>query len=81
MNAPNPRRVYESVFRSENRDDITLVYPFKTFTRFNGSNGLPPGFQVEYDKMHGPGAFRKEVGDVLSKYTNGWHDEVLILVE
>jgi hypothetical protein len=31
--------------------------------------------------MHGPGAFRKEVGDVLSKYTNGWHDEVLILVE
>ena len=81
MNAPNPRRVYESVFRSENRDDITLVYPFKTFTRFKGNNGLPPGFQIEYDKMNGPGAFRKDVGDVLSKYTNGWHDEVLILVE
>ena len=81
MNAPYPRRVYESVFRSENRDDITLVYPFKTFTRFNGNNGLPPGFQIEYDKMNGPGAFRKDVGDVLSKYTNGWHDEVLILVE
>lgn len=81
MNAPNPRRVYESVFRSEDRDDISLVYPFKTFTRFSNTNGLPEGFQTEYDKMNGPGAFRKDVGDVLSKHTNGWHDEVLILVE
>ena len=80
MNAPNPRRVYESVFRSEKRDDITLVYPFKTFTRFSKSNGLPPEFQAEYDKMNGAGAFRKDVGDVLSKHTNGWHDEVLMLV-
>jgi len=81
INAADPRRVYESVFRSEDREDITLVYPFKTFTRFSNSNGLPAGFQVEYDKMNGPGAFRKDVGDVLSKHTYGWHDEVLMLVE
>lgn len=81
MNAPNPRRVYESVFRSENRDDITLVYPFKSFSRFSDSNGLPKDFQAKYDNMNGSGAFRKDVGDVLSKYTNGWHDEVLMLVE
>lgn len=81
INAPNPRRVYESVFRSEDLDDITLVYPFKTFTRFSNSNGLPKEFQSEYDKINGPGAFRKDVGDVLSKYTNGWHDEVLMLVD
>jgi hypothetical protein len=31
--------------------------------------------------MNGPGAFRKDVGDVLSKHTYGWHDEVLMLVE
>lgn len=81
INAPHPRRVYESVFRSEDREDITLVYPFKTFTRFSESNGLPEGFQVEYDRINGPGAFRKDVGDVLSLHTNGWHDEVLMLVE
>ena len=81
INAPNPRRVYESVFRSEDREDITLVYPFKTFTRFSESNGLPTGFQAEYDRINGPGAFRKDVGDVLSSHTNGWYDEVLMLVE
>lgn len=81
MNAPNPRRVYESVFRSENRDDIVLVYPFKSFERFKNSNGLPANFQKEYDKLNGPGSFRKDVGDVLSKYTKGWHDEVLMLIE
>ncbi|MDB4280706.1 hypothetical protein N9885_01390 [Flavobacteriaceae bacterium] len=81
INAPHPRRVYESVFRSENGEDINLVYPFKTFSRFSKSNGLPEGFQAEYDKINGPGAFRKDVGDVLSKHTNGWHDEVLMLIE
>ena len=81
MNAPNPRRVYESVFRSENRDDIVLVYPFKSFERFKNSNGLPANFQKEYDKLNGPGSFRKDVGDVLSKHTKGWHDEVLMLIE
>ena len=50
INAPNPRRVYESVFRSEDRDDITLVYPFKTFTRFSNSNGLQKDFKINMIK-------------------------------
>lgn len=81
INAPNPRRVYESVFRSERRDDIVLVYPFKSFERFKTSNGLPPNFQNEYDKLNGPGSFRKDIGDILSIHTHGWHDEVLMLIE
>ena len=76
INAPNPRRVYESVFRSEDLDDITLVYPFKTFTRFSNSNGLPKEFQSEYDKINGPGAFRKDVGDVLSHKQRVFHISV-----
>lgn len=81
INAPNPRRVYENVFRSEEREDIVLVYPFKTFTRFSNSNGLPEEFQAEYDRINGTGAFRVDVVDVLSKHTNGWHDTVLMLIE
>lgn len=81
MDAPNPRRVYESVFRSEDRSDITLVYPFKSFSRFSKSNGLPEGFQAKYDKINGPGAFKKDVGDIISKHSNGWHDEVLMLIK
>lgn len=81
MDAPNPRRVYESVFRSEDRSDITLVYPFKSFSRFSKSNGLPQDFQSKYDKINGPGAFKKEVGDVITKHANGWHDEVLMLIK
>ena len=81
INAPNPRRVYESIFRSENREDITLVYPFKSFSRFSNGNGLPEGFQSSYDKVNGLGSFKREIGNVLSKHTNGWFDEVLTLVE
>ena len=81
MNAENPRRVYESVFRSENREDITLVYPFKSFTRFSNGNGLPENFQSKYDKINGIGSFRRDIGNVITKYTNGYYDEVLMLVE
>ena len=82
MKATHPRRVYESVFRSENREDITLVYPFKTFTRFqNGNNGLPENFQKKYDAINGTGAFKRHIGNVLNKHANGWYDEVLQLVD
>jgi len=81
MNAENPRRVYESIFRSENREDITLVYPFKSFSRFSNGNGLPEDFQSSYDKINGYGSFKRDIGNVISKYTNGWYDEVLMLVE
>ena len=38
IKAPNPRRVYESIIANENGENITLVYPFKSFTRFNDGN-------------------------------------------
>ena len=36
-NASIVRRVYVSPFRSENGEDISLVYPFKSFIRFEGT--------------------------------------------
>jgi len=80
IKAENPRRVYESVFSNEDGENITLVYPFKSFTRFKNENGLPSNFQVEYEKINGMGSFRKDIWDVLSEYSDGMSDEVLQLV-
>ena len=80
INAPNPRRVYQSVFNDENGENITLVYPFKSFTRFNQDNGLPANFQQEYEKINGLGSFRRDIWDVLSEYSEGQSDEVLQLI-
>ena len=77
INAPNPRRVYQSIFNGEN---ITLVYPFKSFSRFNQDNGLPQNFQEEYEKINGIGSFRRDIWDVLSEYSDGQSDEVLQLI-
>jgi len=81
MDAPNPRRVYFNVFRSENGEDISLVYPFKSYKRFKNSNGLPPNFFTEYDKINGDGSFKTDVGDVIQMYSDGWYDEVRVLVK
>lgn len=80
INAPNPRRVYQSIFNDENGENITLVYPFKSFTRFNEDNGLPKNFQKEYEKINGLGSFRRDIWDVLSEYSEGQSDEVLQLI-
>ncbi|MDG2372037.1 MAG: hypothetical protein P8L83_05445 [Flavobacteriaceae bacterium] len=81
MKVPNPRRVYVNVFRSENGEDISLVYPFKSYKRFENSNGLPPNFTAEYDKINGTGSFRTDVGDVIQMYSEGWYDEVRVLMK
>ena len=81
MKAPNPRRVYESAFRSGEGTDITLVYPIKNWAAFSTSKGLPADFQTKYDAINGAGAFRRDVGEVLSTYTDGWYDEIRVLVE
>ena len=81
MDAEHPRRVYTQLFRSENREDISLVYPFKSYKRFKDSNGLPPNFSAEYDKMYGNGSFKSGVGDVIQMYSDGWYDEVRVLMK
>ena len=81
MNAEHPRRVYTQLFRSENGEDISLVYPFKSYERFENSNGLPPNFSAEYDKMNGNGSFRSDVGDIIQMYSDGWYDEVRVLMK
>ena len=68
------------IFNDENGENITLVYPFKSFTRFNEDNGLPKNFQKEYEKINGLGSFRRDIWDVLSEYSDGNSDEVLQLI-
>ncbi len=75
------RRVYRNRFRSEQRRDLTLVYPFQSWEYFENSTGLPPGFSTEFEKTHGEGSMKKMVGDVLSKYTDGRYDEVRTMVK
>ena len=81
IKAPNPRRVYESIIANENGENITLVYPFKSFTRFNNGNGLPSNFQSVYEKINGIGSYRRVVWDVISEFSDGFSDEVLQLVK
>ena len=78
-NASIVRRVYVSPFRSENGEDISLVYPFKSFTRFEKSNELPENFAASYEEINGMGSWRRDVAEVLETYTNGRYDEIRIL--
>jgi hypothetical protein len=81
MDAKIARRVYRSQFRSADRKDIALVYPFKSWTRFEDSNGLPPNFQDSYDRINGKGSFEKDVMNVLGNHTDGWYDEIRTIVK
>ena len=78
-NASIVRRVYVSPFRSENGEDISLVYPFKSFTRFEKSNGLPENFAASYEEINGMGSWRRDIAEVLETYTNGRYDEIRVL--
>ena len=80
-NAKIARRVYKSGFRTP-LGDVILVYPFDSWTEFEGDRqGLPAGFSDDYDRINGKGSFKKNVGDVLEKYTNGITNEVQTMVK
>ena len=80
-NAKIARRVYKSAFRTP-LGDIMLVYPFDSWTEFEGDRqGLPHGFADDYDRINGEGSFQKNVGDILAKYTNGITNEVQTMVK
>ena len=80
-NASIVRRVYVSPFRSENGEDISLVYPFKSFTRFEKGNGLPENFAASYEEINCMGSWRRDIADVLETYTDGRYDEIRTLVK
>ena len=80
-NAKIARRVYKSGVRTP-LGDVILVYPFDSWTEFEGDRqGLPAGFSDDYDRINGKGSFKKNVGDVLEKYTNGITNEVQTMVK
>ena len=75
------RRVYRDAF-PDGREEIMLVYPFSSWTEFEGNvRGLPEGFQNSYEKIHGNGSFRKEVIDVLSTHSDGVTQEIMTMVK
>ena len=80
-NAKIARRVYKSAFRTA-LGDVILVYPFDSWTSFEGGlQGLPEGFQSDYEKINGKGSFKANVGDVLTEHTNGVTNEVMTMVK
>lgn len=80
-NAKIARRVYKSAFRTD-KGDIMLVYPFSSWTEFEGDRqGLPAGFADDYERINGKGSFKKNVGDILAKHSNGITNEVQTMVK
>ena len=77
------RRVYINKFPNEGQADVMLVYPFKSWSRFDQAwgLGLPDGFRADYEKMNGKGSFRKNVMNVLDKYTYQRTNEVMTMVK
>ena len=82
-NAKIARRIYRNKFSNEGQFDFQLVYPFKSWTRFEGSGalGLPKGFRADYEKSYGKGSFEKKVIKVLADHTFNRTQEVLTMVK
>ena len=81
-NAKIARRVYFNKFPNEGQSDLMLVYPFKSWSSFEGGRlGLPEGFVDDYEKMYGKGSMQKNVGKVLAEHTYGRTHEVMTMVK
>ena len=82
-NAKIARRIYRNKFANEGQMDFQLVYPFKSWKRFDkdGALGLPEGFRDDYEKMYGNGSFDKKIVKVLADHTYNRTQEVLTMVK
>ena len=81
MNSDIARRVYTNEFRTFDRRDIFLVYPFQSWEKFEGPNTLPLGTGRAFEEYNGEGSLRKLLLDVWDKHTDGWSDEVRTMVK
>lgn len=75
------RRVYHSVFNLENNQEVFLIYPFESFKFFETSTGLPRGFRRDFEEINGLGSWRRLVTDPIDANSNGYYDEIRVLVE
>ena len=75
------RRVYVSEFRNKDEEAVTLVYPFKSFTEFEKTKGLPfADLPAEMVKVHGPNGFQK-FRELMDASNSGWYDEIRVMVK
>jgi hypothetical protein len=79
---PNARRVYTSEFRTKEREDVALIYPFKSFTEFEKRKGTPAGDVLEADMTEILGAAAwKKFQEIMAANSGGWYDEVRTMVK
>jgi len=75
------RRVYTTEFRNKEGEAVTLIYPFKSFTEFEKSKGLPfEDLPAELVKVHGPNGYQK-FQELMDASNAGWYDEVRVMVK
>jgi hypothetical protein len=78
---PQARRVYTSVFNLKNKQEVVLIYPFDSFKMFETSTGLPQNFRQDFEEINGFGSFQRLVMTPLTENSDGYFDEVRVLVE
>jgi len=74
------RRVYSSVFNLKNGQEVALIYPFESFKSFETSI-LPEGFTQVFEEINGFGSWQRLILDPIAEHTDGFYDEVRVLVE
>ncbi|MDH3650594.1 MAG: hypothetical protein OEQ53_13005 [Saprospiraceae bacterium] len=75
------RRVYASVFNLKNKQEVALIYPFDSFKMFETTTGLPAGFRQDFEEINGFGSWQRLVTDPINENSDGFFDEVRVLVE
>ena len=75
------RRVYSSVLNEKDNQEVALIYPFESFKKLETSTGLPEGFQQAFEEINGFGSFRSMVVNPIQANSEGFYDEIRVLVE
>lgn len=74
------RRVYVTDFRNKENESIMLIYPFDDWEEMETRIGLESNFAEQFNKVHGDGSFAETISK-LNESTEGWYDEVRVMVE
>ena len=79
-NYQQARRVYSSVFNLENGQEVAIIFPFESFKTFETSI-LPEGFMQTFEEINGFGSWQRLILDPIVENSDGFYDEVRVLVE
>ncbi len=78
---PQARRVYTSELNLKSRQEVALIYPFKSFKMFETSTGLPAGFTKTFEEINGFGSWQRLVVGPIQANSEGFFDEIRVLIE